>query len=259
VETPGTPGLNLIKTDDEELRLSKELHARYRTGVGMLLFLIKHSRPDLCNATRELSKCLDGPNEAAYKEMLRVIKYVMDTASKGLKIAPKLGELEWTLLIYSDSDWASSKDGRKSVGGYMIFLNGVLISWRSKMQRVVSLSSAEAEFYACAEAVKEVPFLKQLLTFLGIKVQLPIEIRIDNVGAIYMTQGEASTTRTRHMDVRWFYVNDLQDEGIIVVKFVRSEDNVSDVATKNVTAAVMRNHINKLIAEKDYWNNCDVD
>jgi hypothetical protein len=65
VETPGTPGLNLIKTDDEELILSKELHARYRTGVGMLLFLIKHSRPDLCNATRELSKCLDDPNEAA--------------------------------------------------------------------------------------------------------------------------------------------------------------------------------------------------
>jgi hypothetical protein len=184
-----------------------------------------------------------------------VLKYAMDTATKGLKIAPKMtGKLEWKLLVYSDSDWAASKDGRKSVGGYMIFLNDVLISWRSKMQRVVSLSSAEAEFYACAEATKEVPFLKQLLEFLGIKVELPIEIRIDNVGAIYMSQGEASTTRTRHMDVRWFYVNDLQDQGIIVIKFVKSEENVSDVATKNVSAGTMRSHVDKLIAEKDYWN-----
>jgi hypothetical protein len=97
-------------------------------------------------AVRELSKCLDGANEVAYKEMLRVIKYVMDTRNKGLKIEPTMGELEWKVLVYSDSDWANDKESRKSVGGYMIFLNGVLISWRSKMQRVVSLSSAEAEF-----------------------------------------------------------------------------------------------------------------
>jgi hypothetical protein len=87
-----------------------------------------------------------------------------------------MGGLEWKVLVYSDSDWANDKESRKSVGGYMIFLNGVLISWRSKMQRVVSLSSAEEEFYACAEAVKEVPFIKQLLEFLGIKVSLPIEV-----------------------------------------------------------------------------------
>ena len=121
------------------------------------------------------------------------------------------------------------------------------------MQKVVSLSSAEAEFYACAEAAKEVPFLKQLLTFLGIKVVTPIEVMIDNVGAIYMSQGESSTSRTRHMDVRWFYVNDMQDEGTILIKFVRSEGNVADVGTKNVTAQVMRHHLDKLVAEKDYW------
>lgn len=223
----------------------------------MLLFLIKHSRPDLCNAVRELSKCLDGASDGAYKEMLRVIKYVMDTRSKGLRMEPTMGELEWKLLVYSDSDWANDKETRRSVGGYMIFLNGVLISWRSKMQRVVSLSSAEAEFYACAEAVKEVPFIKQLLEFLGIKVTLPIEVKIDNIGAIYMSQGEASTTRTRHMDVRWFYVNDLQDQGVIAIKFVRSEDNVADVATKNVTAATMRSHVDSLVAEKDYWKEID--
>jgi hypothetical protein len=117
----------------------------------------------------------------------------------------------------------------------------------------VSLSSAEAEFCACAGAVKEVPFIKQLLEFLGVKVSQPIEVKIDNVGAIYMSQGEASTTRTRHMDVRWLYVNDLQDQGVIAIKFVRSADNLADIATKNVTAATMRSHVDNLVAEEDYW------
>ena len=136
----------------------------------------------------------------------------------------------------------------------MIFLNGVLIAWRSKLQKVVSLSSAEAEFYACAEAVKEVPFIVQILRFLGVEVKTPVEVKVDNVGAIYMSQNQASSTRTRHMDTRWFYVNDLQDDGLIIVKFVRSEDNVSDVATKNVSADTMGKHIDTITAERNYWN-----
>ena len=133
-------------------------------------------------------------------------------------------------------------------------MNGVLIAWRSKLQKVVSLSSAEAEFYACAEAVKEVPFIVQILRFLGVEVKTPVEVKVDNVGAIYMSQNQASSTRTRHMDTRWFYVNDLQDDGLIIVKFVRSEENISDVATKNVSAMTMDKHIDAITAERNYWN-----
>ena len=79
-------------------------------------------------------------------------------------------------------------------------------------------------------------------------------MKVDNVGAIYMSQNQASSTRTRHMDTRWFYVNDLQDDGLIIVKFVRSEDNVSDVATKNVSADTMEKHIDTITAERNYWN-----
>jgi hypothetical protein len=69
-KTPGTPELGLVKVNEEMEQVSPEMQSRYCTGVGMLLFLIKHSRPDMANAVRELSKCLDGPNEAAYKDML---------------------------------------------------------------------------------------------------------------------------------------------------------------------------------------------
>jgi len=71
--------------------LDGESHSRYRTGVGMLLYMLK-TQPDLANVIRELTKCVSDPSPAAYKEMLRVIKFVIDTADYGLKIHPTVGE-----------------------------------------------------------------------------------------------------------------------------------------------------------------------
>ncbi len=78
-KTPGTPSLNLVCNTEPHLALSKELHKKFCSGVGMLLWLVKHSWPDIATCVRELSKVLDGTTEAAYKEMLFVIKYVLDT------------------------------------------------------------------------------------------------------------------------------------------------------------------------------------
>ena len=80
----------------------------------------------------------------------------------------------------------------------------------------------------------------QILEFLGITVEKPVEVMVDNIGAIYMSQNQMSSSRTRHMDTRCHYVNDLQESGLIKVKFVRSEDNVSDIVTKNVASDLMR-------------------
>lgn len=248
--TPGTPGQNLILAKDPEDMIDSEMHKRYRTGTGMLLYLIKYSRPEISNAVRELSKCLSAPTRAAYREMQRVIKYVLDTPTRGLKIDPVQSK-EWVLLLFTDSDWAGDKDTRKSVTGYMLFVNGVLISWRSKSQPVVSLSSTEAETYALSEAVKEVPFIIQLLLFMGIKVQLPVRIKVDNMGAVHMVDNNSSTARTRHMDVRCKYVNQLQEENLVRVEFIPSEMNCSDIGTKNVTIDLFEKHIKSLIHNKD--------
>ena len=219
----------------------------------MLLFLVKHSRPDLANPVRELSKCLDCAGEAAHKEMLRIIKFVLDTKNRGLKVHPVDTGLKWELIVWSDSTWASDKDDRKSVSGFMIFLNGVLICWRAKTQRVVSLSSAEAEFYACSEAVKEIPFIAQILLFLGIPVELPVKVKVDNIGAIFMTENTSSSNRTRHMDTRWHFVNNLQnDDKLIKVEFTPSASNLADGVTKNVTGEIYQSHLDSYAAEKDY-------
>ena len=108
--------------------------------------------------------------------------------SLGLKIEPKLTNVgKWKIEVCSDSDWIGDPDDRKSVGCYVTLANNVPVAWRSRSQKCVSLSSSEAEFYACVEAVKEVPFIAQILLFLGVKVELPINVRIDNVGAVRLS------------------------------------------------------------------------
>ena len=114
------------------------------------------------------------------------------------------------------------------------------------------LPSNSTLVYACPEAVKEIPFIIQVLLFLGVQVETPVEVFVDNVGAIFMSENASSSSRTRHMDTRWFYVNDLQSDKIVLIKFVRSEDNVADVATKNVSGETQDAHLERITAEKSY-------
>jgi hypothetical protein len=114
---------------------------------------------------------LDGPPQAPYKEFRRAIKFILDTEQYGLKIEPRIPENSgepWDLILFSDSDWAGNKDTRISVSGYVIFLLGVPISWKSKGQKSVTLSSSETEFATLTEAAKEVKCIVQILLSMGI-------------------------------------------------------------------------------------------
>jgi hypothetical protein len=130
----------------------------YRSGVGMLLYPIKYSRPDIANAVRELSKGMKEATPSALKELKRVL---IDTKDYGLKIEPKYDDFqtEWELMLYTDSDWAGDKDSRKSVTGYGLMLMDCPIVWKSRQQDTIALSSLEADINACSDAVKEIDSL----------------------------------------------------------------------------------------------------
>jgi hypothetical protein len=88
-KTPGTPRFKIVCPDNDDDIIEPNLQSRYRSGVGMLLYLIKYSRPDLCNVVRELSKCMDKARMGTYLEMLRVVKFVIDTKTFCFKIRPE--------------------------------------------------------------------------------------------------------------------------------------------------------------------------
>ena len=253
-QTPGTPGFTIIRDESVE-RVSKGQQSKYRTGVGMLLFLIKHSRPDIANCTRELSKVLDGATVSAYKEMIRVIKFVVSTKEWGLKFCPKFEDgKKWTLTMYTDSDYGGDKETRISVTGYILFFMGVPIIWKSKSQRSITLSSSEAEYVALSEAAKDIKFAYQLLKSIGIEVTLPITVRVDNVGAIFMSENTSTSGRTKHVDIRYRYVNEMVLDGFLRIVFVKTKDNVADVFTKNVTSEVYRTLVQHFLSERSSLN-----
>ena len=154
--------------------------------------------------------------------------------------------------MYSDSDWAGDKDTRKSVTGFLIFLNGVLIVWRSKSQKAVALSSSEAELYACAEAAKEIKFIVQLMLTMGLPVILPVVVRVDNVGAIFLAENATSSARTRHIDTRYKFVHEMTDDSFLKIVFVKSEENKSDGHTKNLSQEGHDRHAGEYVAAKEY-------
>ena len=114
--------------------------------------------------------------------------------------------------------------------------------WRSKQQKAVTLSSTEAEFYAVSEAVKEILFVAQVLLDLEVPVHTPVTVRVDNMGAIFMSGNASSSARTRHVDTRWHFVRELQDQGAIEVVFVKTDENLADGYTKNIGSETYERH-----------------
>jgi len=155
------------------------------------------------------------------------------------------------LTVYTDSDWAGDKETRHSVSGYTLFLMNVQILWKSKSQKTLALSSSEAKYYALSEAAKDIKFAHMLLISMGIEVELPIIVRVDNVGALFMTENISMAGRTKHLDLRTRFVNQMAEEGFLKFEFVKSSQNKADHLTKNVTGEIYEAHINSYVIDKD--------
>ncbi|KAK4382085.1 Retrovirus-related Pol polyprotein from transposon RE1 [Sesamum angolense] len=141
----------------------------YRCLVGRLLYL-SFTRPDISHSVQQLSQFLNHPCELHMSAALHVVKYLKGCPSKGLFL-PALNS--FTLTAYSDADWASCPDSRRSLTGFCIFLGTTLVSWKTKKQTTVSRSTAEAEYRSMAAAVCEIRWISFLLHDFGISVSAP--------------------------------------------------------------------------------------
>jgi len=147
---------------------------------------------------------------------------------------------------YCDSDFAGDSDTRKSVSGFVIYLCGAVIAWRSKGQRSVSLSSTEAEYMAISEVATEILYVAGILQFLGIPLKYPITVNVDNIGAVYLAKNATTGNRTKHIDTRYHFVREYIEDGILKVLFVRSEENDADLFTKNLNTETFQKHCDSI-------------
>ena len=143
-------------------------------------------------------------------------------------LVPTLHNGIWQLEAFSKSDFANDKETRISVYGYVIYFCGVPVAWKSKSMRSVVLSTTEAEYVAISEVVKEIIFIYQLLESMDVKVPLPIKVRVDNIGAIWLVNISGVSEQAKHVDTRARFVRAYVINEVVTIKFVKS----SDIMTK---------------------------
>ena len=227
-DTPGFAELpSLDKPNQEKI---------YQQLTGSLLYASTNTRPDIAYSVGALSRFNHANNEEHVKAARNVFKYLKGTANYGIRYEPQPDKKQIIIECFVDSDYASDTTDRRSTSGYVIKMAGGPVAWGSKKQSICAQSSAEAELIALSTASKMVTWTARLLDEIGIKnVKLPIEIREDNQACIKIAQTELLSNRTKHIDVRYFYVREQIEKKKQALKYVRTDENIADLLTKNVT------------------------
>jgi hypothetical protein len=202
----------------------------YQKLVGRLLYLC-HTRPDITYAVGVVSRYMHEPRSGHLDIVHRILRYLKGTPGKGLWFA-KSGHLE--VDGYSDSDWASCQDDRRSTSGYCVFVGGNLVSWRSKKQAVVSRSTAEAEYRALSQGLCEMLWVKYLLSELKLLRKGPLKVWCDNQSAIAIANNPVQHDRTKHVEIDRFFIKEKLDAGIISLTHVSSGQQFADCLTKGL-------------------------
>ena len=197
VSTPADISVKLTKDDG----VSKEVDStEYQSLVGSLLYAAIATRPDFSQAVGAASKfCSSSIHVTAAK---RILRYLKSTANTVLTYCKSSGV---SLVGYSDADWAGDLATRRSTSGTLFLMSEGAISWTSKIQSVVALSSSEAEYIALSMATQEATWMQKLLNDLHARVR-PVKIMEDNQGAIAIAKNPVTHARTKHIDIRFHYV-----------------------------------------------------
>ena len=171
------------------------------------------------------------PNHWKSTDAKRILCYLKGTSQLGLEYS-KDGNRN--LIGFSDSDWAGNKDGRKSTGAYIFMLAGAPVSWRSKRQSVVALSSTEAEYIAAANAAREAIYLRKLLADMEFPQEETTVVYEDNQGAIKLANSNGVNQRTKHIDEKYHYVKDMVEKKEIKLEYLSTSEMLADCLTKAI-------------------------
>ena len=170
---------------------------RYQRLVGKLIYL-SYTRPDIAYAVSVVSQFMHCPSEDNIDAVMRILRYLKSSPGKGLMLS-KNGHLNVT--GYTDANWAGNITDRKSTAGYFTFVGGNLVTWRSKKQKVVALSSAEAKFWGMVKGICELLWLKKLLAEVGVAPSFEMNLFCDNKAAIAISHNPVQHDRTKHVEV----------------------------------------------------------
>ncbi|GKB83804.1 putative RNA-directed DNA polymerase [Tanacetum coccineum] len=215
---------------------------RYQRMVGKLIYL-SHTRLDIAYAVGVVSQFMHQPQVDHMHAVLRIVRYLKGTTGHGVLFKTN-GHLN--IQIFTDADWAGDKGNRRSTSGYFSLVGGNLVTWKSKKQKVVSLSSAEAEFRGIAKGLAEALWIRKLVSEIGFPPKESIRIMSDNKAAIQISKNHVQHDRTKHVEVDRHFIKEKLEARMIKLPFVKSKDQLADILTKAVGMVILHKCLNKL-------------
>lgn len=215
----------------------------YRELIGSLLYLSIVSRPDICVAVNYFGKFQSCPNDKHWIGLKRVLRYLNGT--KNARLIFKKHYKSKPLVGYADADFANDNEERKSVSGYLFKVFGNTISWCTKRQPTVSLSSTEAELISLCNAAKEGIWIARLLDELKIPTK-PFIIYEDNIPCIRIAEEPREHQRTKHIDIQYMYIRELIKNKEIQLQYLATDKQIADALTKGLPRIKFNEHFKNI-------------
>ncbi|KAK6142848.1 hypothetical protein DH2020_023196 [Rehmannia glutinosa] len=199
----------------------------YRSMRGSLLYLTT-SRPDVMYSVCLCARYQANPKITHLKALKRIIRYIGGTTNLEIRYTK---DTNTNLVGFSDSDWAGDVDDRKSTTGGCFYLGNNLVSWYSRKQNCVSLSTVESEYVAVGSCCSQLPWMNQMIEDYGLHSDI-LTIYCDNSSTIYISKNPVQHSRTKHIDIRHHFIRDLVEKNIIRIEYIGTENQLAGIFTK---------------------------
>lgn len=202
----------------------------YKQAIGCLLFASQITRPDINFAVNLFCRYTINPGQAHWAAIKRVLRYLKGTIDKKLVYRKSSDDI----VGFCDADWASDLDQRKSTTGYVFIMQGAAVSWASRRQHTVALSTTEAEFMALTAAIQETIWLKRLEHELFGVAMGTMTLHCDNKGALQLALNASYSSRTKHVDIKANFIREKLDNKIIKLEYISTDEMLADILTKGM-------------------------
>ena len=227
-ETPMVAGLKLEQFDADE----PDVKEPFRSLVGHLMWLANQTRPDILSAVRAVARYSHAPKRLHWQAAMHVLMYVRFTSSFGITFQRGMVGGDH-MKLFVDSDFASKATDRRSVSGAVVMFAGACVVYSCRTQKSVALSSMEGEYVAMADGTKEAIFLRYLWSFVFPDRDVGCTlIHEDNVSPIHLACNPATTTNSKHIDIRHDFIRERVERGEFKVVHIRSDLQRADFLTK---------------------------
>jgi hypothetical protein len=246
VDTPIEKGYTLSldncpKSDEEKIKMAR---VPYANAVGSLMYAMMCTRPDICFAVGMVSRYQSNPGPVHWQAVKRIFRYLRGTSD--LVLCYQGGDMR--LRGYCDADWASDRDERKSTTGYAFLLSAGTISWCSKKQSCIALSTMESEYVACSAAVQEAVWLRRFFQRLSVTALADEAVKIysDSMAALAYTKDPKYHGKTKHIDIRYHYIRDIVARGEVILQHISTSKIIADPLTKAIARDIFQTHVRSL-------------